>query len=126
LAKSHGLNPADYFTDRIHRYWDSIDTAGLAKLDILLALGMMRYVADQQEGRMEPREVDPESFASARDVEVDWGTLGRMAFEAPDMKAFLENRHRRIRNTPNCGKNWPNIGHSPQKAGGRPFPEERF
>jgi murein L,D-transpeptidase YcbB/YkuD len=50
---------------------------------------MMRYVADQHEGRIEPREVDPELFATARDVEVDWDALRQMAFEAPDMKAFL-------------------------------------
>ena len=62
------------------------------RLDILLTLGMIRYVADQQEGRMEPREVDPKLFASARDVEVDWDALRKMAFEASDMKAFLEQQ----------------------------------
>jgi L,D-transpeptidase YcbB len=91
-AESHGLDPADYFVDKIHRYWDSIDTTGLVRLDILLTLGMMRYVADQQEGRMEPREIDPELFASARDVEVDWDALRQIAFEAQDMKAFLEQQ----------------------------------
>ena len=91
-AESHGLDPADYFVDKIRRYWESSDTAGLMRLDILLTLGMMRYVADQQEGRMEPREVDPELFASARDAEVDWDALRQMALEAPDMKAFLEQQ----------------------------------
>ena len=43
-AESHGLDPADYFIDKIQRYWDSSDTAGLVRLDILLTLGMMRYV----------------------------------------------------------------------------------
>jgi hypothetical protein len=36
---------------------------------------MMRYVADQREGRMEPREVDQKHFAAARDVEVDWDAI---------------------------------------------------
>jgi murein L,D-transpeptidase YcbB/YkuD len=88
-AQSHGLDPSSYFVDKIHQYWDSKDTTGLVRLDILLTLGMMRYVADQREGRMEPREVDPELFAAARDVEVDWNLLMQTAFEAPDMKAFL-------------------------------------
>jgi hypothetical protein len=44
----------------------------LVRLDILLTLGMMRYVGDQQEGRMEPHKVDAMLFATARDVDVDW------------------------------------------------------
>jgi len=88
-AESHGLNPASYFVDKIDQYWDSKDTAGLVRLDILLTMGMMRYVADQREGRMEPRVLDPKLFAGARDVEVDWDLLRKTAFEAPDMKAFL-------------------------------------
>jgi murein L,D-transpeptidase YcbB/YkuD len=91
-AESQGLEPASYFVDKIHQYWGSQDTAGLVRLDILLTLGMMRYVADQHEGRIEPREVDPELFATARDVEVDWDALRQMAFEAPDMKAFLDQQ----------------------------------
>jgi murein L,D-transpeptidase YcbB/YkuD len=91
-AESHGLDPAGYFVDKIRRYWESSDTAGLVRLDILLTLGMMRYVADQQEGRMEPREVDSALFASARDAEVDWDALRQMALEAPGMKAFLEQQ----------------------------------
>jgi murein L,D-transpeptidase YcbB/YkuD len=41
---------------------------------------------------MEPRKVDPKLFATARDVEVDWVALRKSAFEAPDMKAFLEQQ----------------------------------
>ena len=44
---------------------------------------MMRYVADQREGRMEPRKLDPKLFAGARDVEVDWEALREKAFELP-------------------------------------------
>ena len=91
-ANSEGLDPASYFVDKIHHFWDSTDAAGLVRLDILLTLGMMRYVADQREGRMEPRELDPKLFESARDVEVDWSALRKAAFEAPDMKAFLEQQ----------------------------------
>ena len=91
-AQSHGLDPASYFVDRIRKFWDSKDTAGLVRLDILLTLGMMRYVADQREGRMAPRDVDPELFAAARDAEVDWDVLRQAAFEAPDMKAFLDQQ----------------------------------
>ena len=91
-AGIHGLDPADYFADRIHSYWGSTETTDLVRLDILLTLGLMRYVADQREGRMEPRSVDPELFATSRDVAVDWDTLSKEAFTATDMRAFLENQ----------------------------------
>jgi len=81
-AGSHGLDPASYFTDKVHEYWKSTDVTGLVRLDILLSLGMMRYVADQREGRIEPREIDPKLFDTARDVEVDWGPLMKAAFRA--------------------------------------------
>ena len=91
-AENHGLNPASYFVDKIHQNWNSTDTAGLVRLDILLTLGMMRYVADQREGRMEPRKLDPKLFAGARDVEVDWENLRGKAFKSSDMKAFMEQQ----------------------------------
>ena len=91
-AENHGLNPSSYFVDKIHQYWNSKDTAGLVRLDILLTLGMMRYVADQREGRIEPRILDPKLFAGARDVEVDWEVLREKVFHAPDMKAFMEQQ----------------------------------
>lgn len=91
-AENHGLDPDSYFVDQIRQYWDSKDIVGLVRLDILLTLGMIRYVADQREGRIEPREVDAKLFASARDVEVDWDLLLQTAFAAPDMKAFLDQQ----------------------------------
>jgi murein L,D-transpeptidase YcbB/YkuD len=91
-AERHGLNPASYFVHKIDQYWESRDVTGLVRLDIYLTLGMMLYVADQREGRMEPRKLDPKLFASARDVEVDWEALREKAFESPDMKAFMEQQ----------------------------------
>ena len=91
-AESHGLDPDSYYTKKIHQYWDGKDAASVVKLDILLTLGMMRYVADQREGRIEPREIDPKLFDAARDAEIDWDILKQEAFEAPDMKAFLEQQ----------------------------------
>jgi murein L,D-transpeptidase YcbB/YkuD len=91
-AGSQGLVPNDYLVDKIHQYWNGKDTTGLVRLDILLTLGMMRFVGDQREGRMEPHKADAKLFATARDVEVDWDALRKTAFEASDMKAFLEQQ----------------------------------
>lgn len=91
-AESHGLDPFSYFVDLINHYKDSKDTADMVRLDILLTLGMVRYVADQLEGRKTPREIDPVLFESASDVEIDWAVLRKSAFEATDMKAYLEQQ----------------------------------
>jgi murein L,D-transpeptidase YcbB/YkuD len=91
-AESHGLDPTSYFTNKIHQYWKSEDVTGLVRLDILLSMGMMRYVADQREGRIEPREIDPKLFDTARDSEVDWVALRQEAFGAVDMKTFLSQQ----------------------------------
>jgi len=91
-ASSQGLDPEDYFTGLIHRYWDSRDTTGQVRLDLLLTLGMMRFVADQREGRLAVREIDPKLFASARNAEVAWRPLWKEAFAEADMKKFLDDQ----------------------------------
>ena len=91
-ADKHGLNPSDYLINNISQFWRTNDTASLVRLDIVLTLGMIRYVADQREGGLDPRQIDPELFATARDVEVDWKAVFQTAFKAKDMKVFLANQ----------------------------------
>jgi len=91
-AGSHGLVPTDYYVDWISEYKDSNNIADLVRLDVLLSMGMMHYVADQREGRIKPREIDPVLFESASDEEIDWSSLREAAFGASDMKAFLQQQ----------------------------------
>jgi murein L,D-transpeptidase YcbB/YkuD len=91
-ADSHGLTPEHYLTDKIQKYWESTDAKGLARLDILLTLGLRGYVADMREGSIEPRKIDPKLFATARDAEVDFNTLREQALSTPDIQAFLEKQ----------------------------------
>jgi murein L,D-transpeptidase YcbB/YkuD len=58
-ADSHGLDPQRYFVDKIEKYWNSTDAVGLARLDILLTLGLRNYVGDLRFGSSEPRKLDP-------------------------------------------------------------------
>lgn len=88
-AGSQGLNPEDYLFSKINKFWESTDKTDQAKLDILLTMGMMLYVADQREGRIQPRQLDPDLFATASDVEVDWQALLQTAFKTVDMRTFL-------------------------------------
>ena len=91
-AGSHGLDPQSYFVDLINQHKVSKHPNDMVRLDILLSMGMMRYVADQREGRILAREIDPVLFESSSDVEIDWTVLRQEAFGAPDMKAFLEQQ----------------------------------
>jgi len=91
-AGSHGLDPQSYFLDLINQHKVSKHPNDMVRLDILLSMGMMRYVADQREGRILAREIDPVLFESASDVEIDWTVLRQEAFGAPNMKVFLEQQ----------------------------------
>jgi len=90
-AVSHGLNPNNYFVSNIKQFWNSTDDSGLARLDIILSLGMLLYVADQQEGRMGPHLANPQLFASARNVTLNRETL-MQGFREPDMQSFMEGQ----------------------------------
>jgi len=91
-ADRHGLNPASYLVGNIQQFWGNTDAPGLVQLDILITLGMMLYVADQREGRIAPFLANPELFATARDVKVDWNGVREQALKAPDMQIFLEQQ----------------------------------
>lgn len=91
-ADNHGLMPSTYLVRNIQQFWSSTDAPGLVQLDILITLGMMLYVADQREGRIAPFLADPELFATARDVKVDWNALREQALKAHDMQDFLEQQ----------------------------------
>jgi len=91
-ADSHGLDPQRYLVDRIKEYWASTDAVGLARLDILLTLGLRNYVGDLRLGSSEPRKLDPKLFASARSVDIDWNFIREQAVSTSDMKAFIEEQ----------------------------------
>lgn len=90
-AESHGLDPESYHLSKIEKYWQSMDADGLARLDILLSLGLAGYMADLREGDAEPKKLDPRLFATARDEKINPVELGEEAIQAEDMKAFLDD-----------------------------------
>ena len=103
-APSEGLDPENYHLSKIEKYWHSTDAVGLARLDILLSLALGGYVADAREGRLNPRKVDPELFAKARDVDIDPVKSAKEALIAPDLGKFLQQqvptneRYQKLRN----------------------------
>jgi murein L,D-transpeptidase YcbB/YkuD len=87
-----GLKPEDYHVSGIDKYWTSTDAVGLARLDILLTLAVGGYVADMKEGRLNPRKVNPELFASARDVEIDLVQMVEQILAASDLQEYLKSQ----------------------------------
>jgi len=89
-ASAEGLEPANYRVSLLHKWWHKRDLDSLAKLDILLTLELAHYVGDVREGRIIPKTVDPELFATAHDEDIDVVALTKSAIEAPDLLAFLK------------------------------------
>jgi len=89
-ADTEGFNPEDYLLSPIEQYWTANDAVSLARLDILLTLALGGYVADAQEGRINPCEIDPKLFACARDANIDLVQLVEQALASPDLRRFLE------------------------------------
>lgn len=91
-ASAEGLEPASYRISLLHKWLDKRDLESLAKLDILLTLELGHYVGDVREGRIIPKTVDPELFATAHDADIDVVALTKSALEAPDLLAFLKTQ----------------------------------
>ena len=88
-SHQHGLHPGDYLLNNINQFWNRSALDDRFRLDIILTLAMVRYIADQREGRLQPKTLDPALFASASDVSINWQSLLQQAFQATDMKGFL-------------------------------------
>lgn len=88
-AAVEGLNPDDYLVGGIEALWANRSPEELAKLDILLTLGLTAYVNDTHAGRVQPRESDPTLFDSAGVKRLEAMTIVGQALEAPDLALFL-------------------------------------
>jgi murein L,D-transpeptidase YcbB/YkuD len=64
-ADLHGLVPADYNTEKIESLMNSVEPEQLARLDIALTKGFLKYTYDLSEGRRVARQAFPELFAEA-------------------------------------------------------------
>ncbi|HUL13843.1 MAG TPA: L,D-transpeptidase family protein [Methylococcaceae bacterium] len=87
-----GLEPEDYRVKDLARLWGQTNERSRAELELLLTLGFVRYVADNNEGRVDMRLLDQKHFADARDVKVDVAAVVRRGIEAPDLTSFLRRQ----------------------------------
>ena len=86
-ADLDGLDPRDYRAEQIAGLLDTESTEGLARLEVLLSLGLVRYAADLGQGRITPHVADPELFVFRE--EVDKAKVLTAAAAALDLPAFV-------------------------------------
>lgn len=73
-----GLQPGDYFLQKIDQLWTESAPAKLAELDLSLTLAALRLAADAEFGRFDLRKSDGKSFKGP-------------ALKSPDLEPILRN-----------------------------------
>ena len=91
-AAEEGLRSEDYRVEMIEALWDLNSDTFLAKLEVLLSIELAAYLADVKGGRTDPRKLDPDLFASARDVQVNPVELALAAIDAKDLAKFIASQ----------------------------------
>jgi murein L,D-transpeptidase YcbB/YkuD len=61
-AEDEGLEPADYYLEKIMQYWDSNSPRDSIKLDMLLSAALFRYSNDVYSGRYKPGDIDTDWY----------------------------------------------------------------
>ncbi|MGF1594256.1 MAG: murein L,D-transpeptidase [Kiloniellaceae bacterium] len=87
-ADLHGLDPEDYRAGQIAGLLDAGSPEDLARLEVLLSLGLVRYAADLGQGRTTPHVADPELFVFREDVRRDH--VLDAAAQAADLDSFID------------------------------------
>lgn len=87
-----GLFPADYFVNEIGRLWGSRRTGDLARLDVLLTLGLGRYLSDMHRGRTAFCRLDSDFLMAANADDQLITSLFNRALSSEDLKTFLNRQ----------------------------------
>ncbi|MGR9107438.1 MAG: L,D-transpeptidase family protein [Gammaproteobacteria bacterium] len=91
-ASEEGLRSDDYRVEEIGSLWSLRKDDDLARLEILLSVSLAGYIADAREGRADPRKLDSNLFATARDNRIDPVGLAVEAVHADDLGRFLRSQ----------------------------------
>jgi murein L,D-transpeptidase YcbB/YkuD len=87
-ADLDGLDPADYRADQIAARLAADTPEELARLEVLLSLGLVRYAADLGQGRTTPYVADPELFVFREEVNKE--DVLQAAASAVDLDSFID------------------------------------
>ena len=86
-ADLDGLDPLDYRAGQIAGLLGASTPPDLARLEVLLSLGLVRYASDLGQGRTTPHIADPELFVFRQ--EVDKAAVLDAAARATDLDGFI-------------------------------------
>ncbi len=88
-ADLDGLDPADYRAGQIRGLLGARTPQDLARLEVLLSLGLVRYAADLGQGRITPHISDPALFVFREEVKKE--NVLAAAAEAVDLDGFIDD-----------------------------------
>lgn len=86
-SDKEGLNPEHYQAAELRSLSTSTDFGSLARFEVGLTRGLIRYASDAGTGRTDPSAVDPEFYAFSRDFETDVFLTGLSV--STDITSFL-------------------------------------
>lgn len=87
-ADLDGLDPADYRAGQVKALLGATAPEDLARLEVLLSLGLVRYAADLGQGRTTPHVADPELFVFREEVQK--ADVLEAASHAVDLDEFID------------------------------------
>ncbi len=87
-ADLDGLDPADYRAPQIAALLTADTPEALARLEMLLSLGLVRFAGDLGQGRTTPHVADPELFVFREEVKRE--DVLAAAVHATDLESFID------------------------------------
>ncbi len=87
-ADLDGLDPADYRAGEVKALLGATAPEDLARLEVLLSLGLVRYAADLGQGRTTPHVADPDLFVFREEVKK--ADVLEAASHAVDLDEFID------------------------------------
>jgi L,D-transpeptidase YcbB len=89
-AEGHGLNPKDYEIPEIRELLKTKENKQLAQLDVLLTEGILRFIYDISEGRIQAQRAFPRLFAEAGSIEFDAGNIMEEIRSTLHLREYLD------------------------------------
>lgn len=91
-ASEHGLDPERYSSSEVTKLLRQKQAYEMARLEILLSVGLLSYLQDLRDGQRELQEVDRRLYASASDEKIDIDRLFTKALLTPNILGFVEKQ----------------------------------
>ena len=88
-AADDGLEPGDYGLAEIENAWASRKPEDLARLDILITVGLVEYISDVRHGRVQPVKENEAVYYHGSDKKIDSLAIVKEVLAAEDTTKYL-------------------------------------